>query len=64
MTAIDCHIRCKIENIQLSFANMTIKLNMLNIAKQPYDPDEEIVYMDLIKELVNHTPSNLSDDFS
>lgn len=43
---------------------MTIKLNMLNIAKQPYDPDEEIVYMDLIKELVNHTPSNLSDDFS
>lgn len=38
--------------MQLSFSNMTMKLNIFNIAKQSHDVNERIVDMNLIKELV------------
>ena len=60
---VDAYIHCRNENIKLSFGNMTVKLNIFNIAKQPHDGDVGIVDMDLIRELVDYTfPSNLSDD--
>ena len=49
--------------MQLSFGNMTIELNIFNIAKQLHNADDRIVYMDLIEELVdNYFLSNLNDD--
>lgn len=49
--------------MQLSFDNMTIKLNTFKIANQPRDADEWIGDVDLIKELVDHIfLSTLSDD--
>ena len=50
-------------NMQLSFGNMTMKLNIFNIAKQPCDRDKRIFSVDLIEKLVHFTfCSNLSDD--
>ena len=47
----------------LSFGNMTMELNIFNIAKQPHNADDGIVDVDLIEALVNDTfISNLSDD--
>lgn len=47
----------------MSFGNITIELNIFNIAKQPRDRDEGSIDVDLIEELVYHSfPSNLSDD--
>ncbi|KAK9187298.1 hypothetical protein WN944_018690 [Citrus x changshan-huyou] len=49
--------------IQLSFSNMTMELNIFNIAKQPHNADDGIVDVDLIEALVDDTfLSNLSDD--
>lgn len=57
------HIQCRTGNMQLSFDNMTMELNIFNIAKQPHNGDDEIVDVDLIKALVDNTfLSNLSDD--
>ncbi|KAH9667290.1 hypothetical protein KPL70_020978 [Citrus sinensis] len=43
--------------------NMTMELNIFNIAKQPHNADDEIVDVDLIEALVDNTfLSNLSDD--
>ena len=41
--------------MQLSFGNMTIELNIFNIAKQPYNANDEIVGVDLIEEIVDNT---------
>ena len=49
--------------MQLSFGNMTMKLNIFNIAKQPHNADDGIVDVDLIEALIDNTfVSNLSDD--
>ena len=49
--------------MQLSFGNMTMELNIFNIAKQPHHTDDGIVDVDLIDTLVDNTfLSNLSDD--
>ena len=49
--------------MQLSFGNMTMELNIFNIAKQPHNADDGIVEVDLIEALVDNTYlSNLSDD--
>ena len=42
LATVDAHIQCKIGNMQLSFGNMTLKLNIFNIAKQPLDQGERI----------------------
>ncbi|KAK9205382.1 hypothetical protein WN943_015649 [Citrus x changshan-huyou] len=48
---------------QLSFGNMTMELNIFNIAKQPHNADDGIIDVDLIDTLVDNTfLSNLSDD--
>ena len=61
LATADARIQCRIGNIQLSFGNMIVELNIFNITKQPLDKDD--VKVDLIKELVNYTfPSNLNND--
>ncbi|KAH9686903.1 hypothetical protein KPL70_014565 [Citrus sinensis] len=63
LATADAHIQCKTGNIQLSFGNMTMELNIFNIAKQLHNADDGIVDVDLIKALVDDTfVSNLSDD--
>ncbi|KAH9671232.1 hypothetical protein KPL70_017283 [Citrus sinensis] len=63
LATADAHIQCRTGNIQLSFGNMTIELNIFNIAKQPHNADDGIVDVDLIEALVDNTfVSNLSDD--
>ena len=50
--------------MKLSFGNMTMELNIFNIAKQPHNADDVIIDMDLIEALIDDTfVSNLSDDF-
>lgn len=47
----------------LSFGNMTMELNIFNISKQPYDREDGVADVDVIKESIDHTlPSNFSDD--
>ncbi|KAH9649110.1 hypothetical protein KPL70_025865 [Citrus sinensis] len=59
----DAHIQCRTGNMQLSFGNMTMELNIFNIAKQPHNADDGIVDVDLIEALVDDTfLLNLSDD--
>ena len=49
--------------MQLSFGNMTMELNIFNIAKQPHNTDDGIVDVDLIEALVDDSfVSNLSND--
>ena len=49
--------------MQLSFGNITMELNIFNIAKQPHNADDRIVDVDLIEVLVDDTfILNLSDD--
>ncbi|KAH9770105.1 hypothetical protein KPL71_012260 [Citrus sinensis] len=63
LATADAHIQCRIGNMQLSFGNMTMELNIFNIAKQPHNADDGIVDVDLIEALVDDTfISNLSDD--
>ena len=63
LATVDAHIQCRIRNMQLSFGNMTMELNIFNIAKQPHNAYDEIVDVDLIEALVdNNFLSNLSDD--
>ncbi|KAH9744111.1 hypothetical protein KPL70_003549 [Citrus sinensis] len=63
LTTADAHIQCRTGNMQLSFGNMTMELNIFNIAKQPHNADDGIVDVDLIDTLVDNTfLSNLSDD--
>ena len=63
MATADAHIQCRTGNMQLSFDNMTVELNIFNIAKQPHNADNEIVVVDLIEEIIDNTfLSNLSDD--
>lgn len=49
--------------MQLSFNNMTIELNIFNIAKQPLYRDEGIVGVDLIEELINNPLQTCLTDF-
>ncbi|KAH9752838.1 hypothetical protein KPL71_014866 [Citrus sinensis] len=63
LATADAHIQCRTENMQLSFGNMTMELNIFNITKQPHNADDGIVDVDLIEALVDDTfLSNLSDD--
>ncbi|KAH9780933.1 hypothetical protein KPL71_008264 [Citrus sinensis] len=63
LATADAHIQCRTGNMQLSFGNMTMELNIFNIAKQPHNADDGIVDVDLIEALVDNTfLSNLSDD--
>ncbi|KAH9670818.1 hypothetical protein KPL70_017120 [Citrus sinensis] len=63
LATADAHIQCRTGNMQLSFGNMTIELNIFNIAKQPHNADDGIVDVDLIEALIYNTfVSNLSDD--
>ncbi|KAK9208804.1 hypothetical protein WN944_001164 [Citrus x changshan-huyou] len=63
LATADAQIQCRTGNMQLSFGNMTMKLNIFNIAKQPHNADDGIVDVDLIEALVDNTfVSNLSDD--
>ena len=49
--------------MQLSFGNMTMELNIFNIAKQPHNADDGIMDVDSIEALVDDSfISNLSDD--
>lgn len=52
LATADAHIQCRTGNMQLSFGNMTIELNIFNIAKQPHNADDGIIDVDLIEELV------------
>ncbi|KAH9769590.1 hypothetical protein KPL71_012072 [Citrus sinensis] len=62
LATADAHIQCRTGNMQLSFGNMTMDLNIFNISKQPHNADDEIVELDLIEALVDNTfLSNLSD---
>ena len=38
--------------MQLSFGNMTMELNIFNIAKQPHNADDGIIDVDLIELLM------------
>ncbi|KAH9669187.1 hypothetical protein KPL70_021684 [Citrus sinensis] len=63
LATADTHIQCRTGNMQLSFGNMTMELNILNITKQPHNVVNGIVYVDLIEALVDNTfLSNFSDD--
>ena len=63
MATVDAHIQYRTENMQLFFGNMTIELNIFNIAKQPHNTDNRIVDVDLIEIIVDNIfLSNLSDD--
>ncbi|KAH9735065.1 hypothetical protein KPL71_017621 [Citrus sinensis] len=63
LATADAHIQYRTGNIQLSFGNMTMELNIFNIAKQPHNADDGIVDVDLIETIVDNTfLSNLSDD--
>ena len=63
LTTANAHIECKIGNMQLSFSNMTMELNIFNITKQPHNADDGIIDVNLIEELVDNTfLLNLSDD--
>ena len=62
LATADAHIQCRTGNMQLSFGNMTMELNIFNIAKQPHSADDGIVDVDLIEALVDDTfLSNLSE---
>ncbi|KAK9185186.1 hypothetical protein WN943_025540 [Citrus x changshan-huyou] len=63
LATADAHIQCRTGNMQLFFSNMTMELNIFNIAKQPHNADDGIVEVNLIKVLVDDTfLSNLNDD--
>ena len=62
LVTADAHIQCRTGNMQLSFGNMIMELNIFNIAKQPHNTDDRIVDVDLIKELVDNTFLSISDD--
>ncbi|KAH9686257.1 hypothetical protein KPL70_014303 [Citrus sinensis] len=63
LATADAHIQCRTGNMQLSFGNMTMELNIFNIAKQPHNADDGIVDVDLIETIVDNTfLSNLSDE--
>ncbi|KAH9698032.1 hypothetical protein KPL71_023850 [Citrus sinensis] len=63
LATADAHIQCKTGNMQLSFGNMTVELNIFNIAKQPHNADDGIIDVDLIETIIDNTfLSNLSDD--
>ncbi|KAH9780390.1 hypothetical protein KPL71_008058 [Citrus sinensis] len=63
LATADAHIQCRTGNMQLSFGNMTMELNIFNITKQPHNADDGIVDVDLIEALVDDTfLSNHSDD--
>ena len=55
LATADAHIQCRTRNMQLSFGNITMELNIFNIAKQPHNGDDGIVDVDLIETLVDNT---------
>ena len=62
LTTADAFINCRNGNMQLSFGNMTMKLNIFNVIKQPQEEDE-FVEANMIEELVEDSfISNHTDD--
>jgi hypothetical protein len=51
LTTSNALINCRNGLIKLSFGNMTLKMNIFNICKQPVD-DNDLQEVDLIEELV------------
>ena len=49
LATANAHIQCRTGNMQLSFGNMTMELNIFNIAEQPHNADDGIVDVDLMK---------------
>ena len=67
LATTDAHISCRTGNMELSFGNMTMQLNIFNVPKQTQD-DDEVVEVDMI-EAINHcdnplTPCTTDFDFS
>ncbi|KAH9723595.1 hypothetical protein KPL70_007173 [Citrus sinensis] len=62
LATADALINCRNGNMQLSFANMTMELNIFNVTKQPQEEDE-FVEANMIEELVEDSfISNHNDD--
>ncbi|KAH9723597.1 hypothetical protein KPL70_007175 [Citrus sinensis] len=62
LATADALINCRNGNMQLSFGNMTMELNIFNVTKQPQEEDE-FVEANMIEELVeNLFISNHTDD--
>ena len=74
LATTDIYISCGTGNVQLSFGNMTMELNIFNVPKQTQD-DDEVIEVDMIEASVddsfisNHcdnplTPCTTDFDFS
>ena len=74
LATADAHISCRTGNMQLSFGNMTMELNIFNVPKQAQE-DDEVVEVDMIEASIddslisNHcdnllTPCTTNSDFS
>ncbi|KAH9803331.1 hypothetical protein KPL71_001722 [Citrus sinensis] len=74
LATADAHISCRTGNMQLSFGNMTMELNIFNVPKQTQE-DDEVVEVDMIEASIddslisNHrdnplTPCTTNSDFS
>lgn len=62
LATADALINCRNGNMQLSFGNMTMELNIFNVTKQPQEEDE-FVEANMIEELVEDSfISNHNDD--
>ncbi|XP_024038426.1 uncharacterized protein LOC112097419 [Citrus clementina] len=62
LATADALINCRNGNMQLSFGNMTMELNIFNVTKQPQEEDE-FVEANMIEELVEDSfISNHTDD--
>ncbi|KAH9750378.1 hypothetical protein KPL71_013853 [Citrus sinensis] len=62
LATADALINCRNGNMQLSFGNMTMELNIFNVTKQPQEEDE-FVEANMIEELVEDSfISNYTDD--
>ena len=55
LATADAHIQFRNGNMQLSFGNMTMELNIFNIVKQHHNAEDRIVDVDLIEVLVDNT---------
>ncbi|KAH9794255.1 hypothetical protein KPL71_004834 [Citrus sinensis] len=62
LATADALINCRNGNMQLSFGNMTMELNIFNVTKQPQEEDK-VVEANMIEELVEDSfISNHTDD--
>ena len=52
LAIVNAHISCRTENMQLSFGNITMELNIFNVPKQAQD-DDEVVEVDMIEASID-----------